>query len=658
MSRSTFAGFTIAQSALNASMSSLQITGQNIANVNTTGYTRQQVDTVSLNLNGSSAKVSIGYGVETTGTSQIRDPFLDVQYRNQIAKAGTANAYQNTLDQLADIFDETDETALKSALSDLSTYLTKLSGDVNVSEYDTIVRSQCETISSFLHQKASSLSTLREETLNELEDTDIPAVNQMLTEISELNESIWNSQVVGSSALELQDQRNSLLDALASYLPISVTYDKVNITDSKSLEYPVVTLKGADGTSYSLTGGEHGETCASLSVTLNADNSGAVSISLTPASDANDPDPVDPVDITDNLENGAIKGITDMLNDSGELDEPATDTRGIGYYEKVLNSFVQTFAETFNTLNEKTGVSSIPTSGSTTAVKSDGNDKAVFSFDFSSSSGNFLSGEEIIINGQTYTFGDGTDSTIAIGDNLAGSLENLANALGSDTLEVNGLEMEGTWTYDSSKKLTWTSSDSLPLDTELTSTGIKLSGGDDLTLTYNVPNYDLFTSSDGSDTITAANIQVSDNWLNNKIKINASTKENAGSTANDNILRMINALDTEKREFTYEYSYVDSSGITQTGTKSIYTGTFSGSYSNLENIQGIDSSENSSNLSVYTSVLSEISDNRDSVSGVNLDEEGVSLLQYQRSYTAAARLMTTLDEALETLLSDTGVVGR
>ena len=140
MTRSTFSGFTIAQLGMNASQRALEVTGQNITNINTAGYTRQQVDLVSLNLRGwgstiaTSASSKIGYGVEVTGISQIRDPFLDVQYRNQIAKVGTADAHQATLDQLADIFDETDTEALKTALSNLSSSLDQLSANANNSE--------------------------------------------------------------------------------------------------------------------------------------------------------------------------------------------------------------------------------------------------------------------------------------------------------------------------------------------------------------------------------------------------------------------------------------------------------------------------------------------------------------------------------------------
>ena len=58
------------------------------------------------------------------------------------------------------------------------------------------------------------------------------------------------------------------------------------------------------------------------------------------------------------------------------------------------------------------------------------------------------------------------------------------------------------------------------------------------------------------------------------------------------------------------------------------------------------------------SVLNQTSNSRDGVSGVQLDEEGMNLLHYNQSYNAAARLMTTLDEALDKLINGTGVVGR
>ena len=87
MVRASFAGLSTALSALQANQKRLDIVGHNLANMNTVGYTRQQLETSSLNytspvsnyMNGS--EIIVGFGVHMNKVSQIRDPYLDVQYR-------------------------------------------------------------------------------------------------------------------------------------------------------------------------------------------------------------------------------------------------------------------------------------------------------------------------------------------------------------------------------------------------------------------------------------------------------------------------------------------------------------------------------------------------------------------------------------------------
>lgn len=105
MVRATFAGITTAFSSLQANQKRLDIVGQNLANMNTPGYTRQQLDVSSLNhlhpvshyANGS--EITVGFGVKMDGVSRIRDPYLDVQYRDQIVKSSYFDAKQTSLDR-------------------------------------------------------------------------------------------------------------------------------------------------------------------------------------------------------------------------------------------------------------------------------------------------------------------------------------------------------------------------------------------------------------------------------------------------------------------------------------------------------------------------------------------------------------------------------
>ncbi len=153
MIRSTFAGFNMASLALSASQRALDVTGQNLSNIHTQGYTRQRLDQVSLNPVGNSISSSaydakVGQGVMMTGVSQIRDPFLDIQYRNQLPKVGTASAEDAILSQIGQIFDETDKEAIAYQFQQIITQLQNLADPQNTgtNSADSVVRSACEIL--------------------------------------------------------------------------------------------------------------------------------------------------------------------------------------------------------------------------------------------------------------------------------------------------------------------------------------------------------------------------------------------------------------------------------------------------------------------------------------------------------------------------------
>ena len=107
----TFGSFTAARLGIYASQASLNVTGNNIANINTKGYTRQRLDLASLNSTGSaryanSFNLDIGYGVLAKSVSQLRDPYLDILYRDEQASVGATEAKLKGLKQLSHILDE------------------------------------------------------------------------------------------------------------------------------------------------------------------------------------------------------------------------------------------------------------------------------------------------------------------------------------------------------------------------------------------------------------------------------------------------------------------------------------------------------------------------------------------------------------------------
>lgn len=153
-------------------------------------------------------------------------------------------------------------------------------------------------------------------------------------------------------------------------------------------------------------------------------------------------------------------------------------------------------------------------------------------------------------------------------------------------------------------------------------------------------------SGTGTD-FTALNIKIASGWLKGDYGITITNKVingETGSTGDENIMNMIKMLDKS-----YDF---DVNGV------KFYSGSFHDCFANIENTLGLDAKSGNTLLTNQISVLNQTSNSRDGVSGVQLDEEGMNLLHFNQSYNAAARLMTTLDEALDKLINGTGVVGR
>lgn len=428
-----------------------------------------------------------------------------------------------------------------------------------------------QIIVNLLREKAVTLQDIRHDTQENFRDTDVKDLNSILKNIADLNTSIKNSQVLGNPALELMDERNKLLDELGSYLPINVEYKQKKIGEGYSVQVLDVSFTDSDGVSHRLVSdGRYGE--------FRTDVSGQpVTLTLTDADGYTN-------EVTDKLTEGTLKGSLDFMNKSGDFDD--SDFKGIGYYEKVLDSLVAKFAEEFNKANQSTQQIYKDTATGKEYIIYETNDTA---------KDKIYKSED----GKYYTDNNGVPST---------------TEYTGDVKDLNPV-------YDSNKKT----------------------------------DRPLFETIDGSGNFSALNIKIATGWMNGTYGItNSNNQVNGvvGSTANENIVNMINMLSKE-------YSFT-SKGTTaaNNGDVRFYTGSFYNCFANIEVTLGIDISSASTMLNNQITVLNQTANSRDAISGVQLDEEGMNLLHYNQSYSAAARLMTTLDEMLDKLINGTGVVGR
>ena len=226
--RSTFLGLETARKGLTVSQKGLDVTGQNITNAKTEGYTRQRIDVVSVSSNidaryrTTQAGMS-GQGVLVSDVSQIRDQQLDGRYRSELAEQSYYEQTLTILDDLEGVLNEI-EGGIKPSLQDLVSSLQDFSMNPNQAVNANIVLSKTKSVIQMFNQYAEELNGLKAQSISDL-SVDVNDVNTTLSKIQGLNDSISKAFLEGkqNAVNELMDQRNLLVDHLATFGNIKVT---------------------------------------------------------------------------------------------------------------------------------------------------------------------------------------------------------------------------------------------------------------------------------------------------------------------------------------------------------------------------------------------------------------------------------------------------
>ena len=748
----TFSSFTTARLAIYASQASLNVTGNNIANINTKGYTRQRMDLVSLNSTGqpkykNNTHSDIGYGVLCRDVTQLRDPYLDIRFRDEQTELGSFTAEQKALQALQSIYDEVakgenggvkDVGIIEDQLGQVFDMLDGLNQRVGTEEYDSQLRAACKTLCQLLNSAAKRTETVRDNQANLLRD-DVGAVNDLLHNIRGLSEQIRAQGIAGDSALELRDSRNVLIDELSKYLKIDVTYTDEKLDQFTTVEKMTITLsdtqppiklvdgiyatqllmpeeiaepnpeydeklassymyEAREGKGVSIDGKwytnieREAKLDANGDATLNATfgDDGIKNYQHRPMANPNYPDPdavnpymmenpayPDPTDPTvqqyiptDDLDkaapnmvpsfstakgdeddnvyllqldalkdrngrfmrdeygqeireitdlndvtlHGSIQALREFLTEEGEfcsadelkLDPDAAKKRGVRYYQHVLDNWAQTFARELNKANQ------MPPS---TIYEMDGTGEF-----FTDEAGNLITADGNQISaykrndqGNIVTDANGNPVMKEPSDYTAAEL---------DALRASG-QLKREYAY--------------------------YEGGV------------IFSSNGNSNDptgITARNISVSNAWATGAVRILNTTKPDyvdadgnvqTSTTASDNIQHML-ALFKADREFIAQDTVADS----QAG-RYFFKGSFQEMYTNISGTLASDSQYTNKMYEAYTLTSLDLDNQRSSVSGVDLNEEATSMMQFSKSYSAACRLLTTIDSMLDKLINGTAI---
>ncbi|HEY1365514.1 MAG TPA: flagellar hook-associated protein FlgK [Gaiellaceae bacterium] len=222
MSVSTFLGIETTLRGLLAQQRSLDVTGHNISNANTVGYSRQEADlTTSTPLTVAPGKL-LGTGVDVVSYKRIRDSFLDVQLRAQTMLKGSADAKQDGLDQVEGVLSEPSDTGLSSLLNKYwAAWQTVSSGTEDPATRTALVEA-AKGLTDGLNNLSRQLSTIQDQTAQNAQLT-VDDINATGKQIRDLNDAIYKANAMGETPNDLLDQRDLLLDKLGTLGSVATT---------------------------------------------------------------------------------------------------------------------------------------------------------------------------------------------------------------------------------------------------------------------------------------------------------------------------------------------------------------------------------------------------------------------------------------------------
>lgn len=260
---STFHGLETAKRGMYTQQSALYVTGHNIANANTPGYSRQRVNFTQTepyppaSLNRPQIPGQIGTGVKAGTIQRMRESFLDIQYRNEHNKLGYWESRAEALSKMEDIMNEPSENGLSAVMGEFWQSLQDLSTYPENEGTRQVVLQRGQAVVDTFHYLHASLDSIKNDFGNEI-SVNLKEINSLLKQIADLNDQIGKVEPHGYLPNDLYDQRDQLVDELSKHLNIKVvkTPSGGKPQDIAEGQYNIK-LVGADGEISLVTGSDY-----------------------------------------------------------------------------------------------------------------------------------------------------------------------------------------------------------------------------------------------------------------------------------------------------------------------------------------------------------------------------------------------------------------
>ena len=221
---SQFFGLNIAYTGLLASNAAMNTTSNNIANVQTEGYSRQQVTQQASNaLRVFQTYGCAGAGVETLTIERIRDEFYDGRFWDNNAQLGEYDMKQYYMQQLETYFDDDGKsTGFKTIFDQLMiTGMQALLKDPNSATAKSQFVGYAGALTEYFNGMAGNLEKVQKDINQEIK-LKVDQINSLAGEIASLNKQINTIELAGTKANELRDRRTLLIDELSKIVDVEV----------------------------------------------------------------------------------------------------------------------------------------------------------------------------------------------------------------------------------------------------------------------------------------------------------------------------------------------------------------------------------------------------------------------------------------------------
>ena len=217
-----------ARSSLEVNQKSIEIVGNNIANVNTEGYSRQSAELTpfpSLHF----GDFFVGQGVRISNIRRDHDVFLQAQIEDKYVDLGFANGQARSLSELERIFNVSEEN-ISTEIDRFFDSWQQLSTDPGDPVLRDMVIHRGNLLASNFNQMAADLDTVVNNINDEIQSK-VAGLNNVIGEIAELNDRIYNIEIRGQQANSDRDRRDLLVKQLAGSLGASTYLDKAGMVN-------------------------------------------------------------------------------------------------------------------------------------------------------------------------------------------------------------------------------------------------------------------------------------------------------------------------------------------------------------------------------------------------------------------------------------------